>query len=82
MAVLRTYAAEVSQLGALAHWRFNEASGTTAEDRADELDGAYNGVTLGAAGTIGDGAASFDGSASWWWRPWAARSGSRCSATA
>jgi Ca2+-binding RTX toxin-like protein len=67
MAVLRTYSGTFEQASlseaATTRWRFNEDTGTTAVDSADALDGTYvAGAAPGAAGTIGDGAASFDGS--------------------
>jgi Ca2+-binding RTX toxin-like protein len=61
MAILRTYQAQVADLQALSHWRFNEAGGTSAIDRAGNRDGAYVEVALGEAGSIGDGAARFAG---------------------
>jgi Ca2+-binding RTX toxin-like protein len=67
MAVLRTYSRTFEQASsseaATTRWRFNEDTGTTAIDSVDALDGTYEaGAAPGAAGTIGDGAASFDGS--------------------
>jgi lysophospholipase L1-like esterase len=68
MAILRSYTAAFEQNGlvdaAVARYRFNEDSGsTTALDSIDDLSGEYrSGAAPGAAGTIGDGAASFDGS--------------------
>ena len=58
------YAAAVLGDGAVAYWRFGEASGSTAEDASGTLDATYVGPpTLGAAGLIDDTdtAADFDG---------------------
>jgi lysophospholipase L1-like esterase len=67
MAFLRSYSATFEQTtfaqAAVTRWRFNEGAGTTALDSVDALDGNYQtGAAPGAAGSIGDGAASFDGS--------------------
>ena len=62
MAILQTYSSATAGLAPLAHWRFDETSGTTAIDQADGHDGSYQGNPALAAGSIGDGAASFDGS--------------------
>ena len=59
------YGTQVEALGAVGHWRFEEASGSTATDSSSSgNDGTYyNGVTLGTTGVNGAGtAASFDGS--------------------
>ena len=67
MATLRSYSATFEQAGlisaAVARYRFNEDVGSTdALDRIGGLDGSYEtGAAPGAAGSIGDGAASFDG---------------------
>jgi Ca2+-binding RTX toxin-like protein len=67
MATLRSYSATFEQDelagAAVTRWRFNEDAGTTALDGVDALDGNYQaGAVPGAAGAIGDGAASFNGS--------------------
>ena len=68
MATLRSYSATFDKAGlaqvAVTRWRFNEDAGTTtALDSVDALDGSYRaGAAPGAAGSIGDGAASFTGS--------------------
>jgi len=68
MATLRSYSATFEQAsfaqGAVTRWRFNEGPGTaTALDSVDALDGSYQaGAEPGDAGTIGDGAARFNGS--------------------
>jgi Ca2+-binding RTX toxin-like protein len=63
MATLRTYNATVGSFSPLLHLRLNEASGTTAFDSADDLDGEYRGgFTLRADGPIGNGAVGLDGS--------------------
>ena len=65
MATLRSYSATFEQAGltsaAVARYRFNEDAGSTdALDRIGGLDGSYEtGAAPGAAGSIGDGAASF-----------------------
>ena len=66
MAILRSYSATFEQntfaQAAVTRYRFNEGSGTDALDSADDLDGTYvAGAAPGAAGSIGDGAATFDG---------------------
>ena len=67
MAILRSYSAAFEQNGfansAVTRWRFNEDAGTTtALDSVDALDGNYRaGANPGDLGTIGDGAARFDG---------------------
>jgi lysophospholipase L1-like esterase len=67
MAILRSYSAafELTNLAqaAVTRWRFNEDAGTTtALDSVDALDGNYQaGAGPGDAGTIGDGAARFNG---------------------
>jgi lysophospholipase L1-like esterase len=68
MATLRSYSATFEQSAlanaAVARWRFNESAGSaTATDSVDSLDGVYeSGAAPGAAGSIGDGAAQFNGS--------------------
>jgi Ca2+-binding RTX toxin-like protein len=67
MAMLRSYSATFEETSfaqaAVTRWRFNEDAGTTALDSVDALDGNYQaGAAPGAAGAIGDGAASFNGS--------------------
>jgi Ca2+-binding RTX toxin-like protein len=67
MAILRSYSAtfELPIFGtsAVTRWRFNEDPGsTTALDSVDALDGSYlPGAAPGDPGSIGDGAARFDG---------------------
>jgi Ca2+-binding RTX toxin-like protein len=67
MAILRSYSAafELTNLAqaAVTRWRFNEDAGTTtALDSVDALEGNYQtGADPGDLGTIGDGAARFDG---------------------
>lgn len=61
----RTYREEVLADAPVGYWRLGEASGTVAKDSSGNgRDGTYvGGVTLGAAGAVGDGntAARFDG---------------------
>jgi hypothetical protein len=60
----RTYAHAVLSDTAVAFWRLDEATGTTAADRAGTNDGAVSGgVTLGEPGALSDGntAMRFDG---------------------
>ena len=55
MAVVRSYSAITGQLGPIAQWRFDEAGGGTAIDRADGLDGTYHGsVSFGQSGPMRD----------------------------
>ena len=55
---LSSFANTVDRIGPVGHWRFEESSGTDADN--DVI--YHNGVTLGAEGIDGDGsAASFDG---------------------
>jgi Ca2+-binding RTX toxin-like protein len=66
MASLRSYSATFEQTGlsnaAVSRFRFNEGTGSAALDSVAGLDGSYEpGAAPGAAGSIGDGAASFDG---------------------
>ena len=67
MAILHSYSATFAQNGlassAVTRWRFNEDAGSaTALDGVDALDGSYlAGADPGDAGSIGDGAARFDG---------------------
>jgi Ca2+-binding RTX toxin-like protein len=67
MATLRSYTASFEQTAlasaAVTRYRFNEEAGSTdALDSIGGLDGSYElGAAPGAAGSIGDGAASFDG---------------------
>ena len=67
MATIRSYSATFEHTtvanAALTRWRFNEDAGaTTALDSVDAHDGSYEtGAAPGDAGTIGDGAARFDG---------------------
>ena len=67
MATLRSYSATFEHAdfaqAAVTRLRFNEDAGaTTALDSVDGLDGEYRaGAEAGEAGTIGDGAARFDG---------------------
>ena len=61
-----TYTAKIQALGPIGYWPLAEASGSVALDESGNgRNGAYTGVTLGAAG-IGDGrtAATFDGATS------------------
>jgi Ca2+-binding RTX toxin-like protein len=67
MATLRTYSATFEQTtltsAAVARYRFDEGSGSDAIDGVNGIDGSYTGgAAPGAAGFIGDGAASFNGS--------------------
>jgi Ca2+-binding RTX toxin-like protein len=67
MATLRSYSAVIEQVtfaqAAVTRYRFNEGAGTTVLDSLAALDGDYQaGAEPGAAGSIGDGAARFDGS--------------------
>jgi lysophospholipase L1-like esterase len=67
MATIRSYSATFEHTtvanAALTRWRFNEDDGATiALDSVDAHDGSYEtGAAPGDAGTIGDGAARFDG---------------------
>ena len=67
MAILRSYSATFQLNGlansAVTRWRFNEDAGAaTAVDSVDALDGSYLAAAApGATGSIGDGAARFDG---------------------
>ena len=66
---LDTYANTVKQDRPIGYWRLGELSGTSAADQSGNgLNGTYNNVTLGAAGTlIGDNNAAglFNGSTSY-----------------
>ena len=66
MALVLSYSATTAQLGPLAQWRFDEAGGTVAVDRADDLDGSYRGsVSFGASGPTGaEGAVRLGGNGS------------------
>lgn len=66
MAILRTYSATIAETtyteAAVVRLRFDETSGSRAFDSIDDVDGRYEGgVGLDAGGSIGDGAASLDG---------------------
>jgi lysophospholipase L1-like esterase len=67
MATIRSYSAVFEQTtvanAAVTRWRFNEAADATiALDSVDGHEGSYEpGAAPGDAGTIGDGAARFDG---------------------
>jgi Ca2+-binding RTX toxin-like protein len=66
VAILRSYSATFEQTGlssaAAARYRFNEGTGSDALEIIQGMDGTYQaGAAPGALGSIGDGAASFDG---------------------
>jgi Ca2+-binding RTX toxin-like protein len=58
MAIVLGYSALTARLAPLAQWRFDEAGGGVAVDRADDLDGSYRGsVGFGESGATGAGGA-------------------------
>jgi hypothetical protein len=66
MAIVLSYSELTARLGPLAQWRFDEAGGALAIDRADGLNGSYRGsVTFGESGATGaDGAVRLGGNGS------------------
>ncbi len=57
-----TYSLIEDEMGLVAHWQFDEASGSTVYDSAGSNDGTIYGDTNRTAGQVGSGALDFDGS--------------------